>query len=487
MKKNSVVANYILNAIYQVLIIIVPLITTPYVSRVLGAEGIGKYSYTYSIISYLLIFAAMGTTTYGQRTIAYFQDDLYKRSCKFFEIVIFRGCLTLGCIFLYVTYLVGPLCKYKNVAIVQSIYLISLVFDVSWFFQGMEDFKRLVFRNTVAKIFNIVLIFLFVKDKGDVISYTLILSGMTFIANISIWPYLPSLIKKVKLKDLHPFSNFKEIFLLFIPTVAIQINGVLDKTMIGSFAMSAAENGYYEQTDKVVRMALAVVTSLGTVMIPRISKLYFDKKYDEMQNYINKSYQMIWLMGVPIMFGITAISSVFVPVFYGIGFDKIKILLPIYCCMIIPVALSNVTGCQFLIPTKQQNVYSLAVVLSTIVNIIFNVILIPKYLSIGASIASVSAEIVGALVMLIYVNKKNMIKIKDIFTISIKKWIAGIIMYVVVKILSFYLAISIMSLIILIAIGGITYLLGLMVLKDEFLMNILENIYQKFLKKREGN
>lgn len=285
MQKKSIAVNYILNTTYQILILIVPLITTPYISRVLGAEGIGVYSYTYSVVSYFLIVAAMGTTTYGQRTIAYYQDDKYKRSCKFFEILLFRALTTGVCSIGYIWYLCSPYCQYNKVATIQIIYLIAIAFDISWLFQGLEDFKRIVLRNTIAKIFNVVLILTVVKQAGDVDKYTFILAGMTFVANISVWPYVPKIIQKVKLSDVKPLKNTREIFLLFIPTIAIQVNAVLDKTMIGGFAISAAENGYYEQTEKIVRMALAVVTSLGTVMIPRIAKLFHDKKTEQMRQY----------------------------------------------------------------------------------------------------------------------------------------------------------------------------------------------------------
>lgn len=347
MQKKSIAVNYILNTTYQILILIVPLITTPYISRVLGAEGIGVYSYTYSVVSYFLIVAAMGTTTYGQRTIAYYQDDKYKRSCKFFEILLFRALTTGVCSIGYIWYLCSPYCQYNKVATIQIIYLIAIAFDISWLFQGLEDFKRIVLRNTIAKIFNVVLILTVVKQAGDVDKYTFILAGMTFVANISVWPYVPKIIQKVKLSDVKPLKNTREIFLLFIPTIAIQVNAVLDKTMIGGFAISAAENGYYEQTEKIVRMALAVVTSLGTVMIPRIAKLFHDKKTEQMRQYIQQSYQFVWIIGIPIMMGVMAIADTFVPVFYGSGYDKIKILLPIYSLSVIPVALSNVTGCQF--------------------------------------------------------------------------------------------------------------------------------------------
>lgn len=483
MKKKSVTANYLFNTAYQVLILIVPLITTPYISRTLGAESIGVYSYTYSIVSYFLIVASMGTTTYGQRTIAYYQDDEYKRSCKFFEILLFRAVSTSICCIMYIVYLLTPFCKYNKIAWLQIIYLVAIAFDISWLFQGLEDFKKIVLRNTVAKIFNIVLILTMVTQKTDVDKYTLILAGMTLIANISVWPYVPRVIKRVNISDIKPFRNTKEILLLFIPTIAIQVNAVLDKTMIGGFAINAAENGYYEQTEKVVRMALAVVTSLGTVMIPRIAKLYHDKNLKQMQQYIEKSYQFVWLIGVPIMLGLIAITDVFVPVFYGDGYDRIKILLPVYSLSVIPVALSNVTGCQFLIPTKRQNVYSAAVLSSTLVNVVLNATLIPTFLANGAAVASVVAECVGCLFMLVYVHARKLVKVKRVFFISTKKWLAGILMLVCVKVSGQICGASIKNLAFMILEGGVVYFIALLIFKDDFFCANISMIVKKMKSK----
>lgn len=482
-KKKSVTVNYLLNTTYQILILIVPLATTPYISRTLGADGVGVYSYTYSIVSYFLIFAILGTSTYGQRSIAYVQDDKYLLSCRFFEIFIVRFLSSFVCILTYICYLFTPLCKYQSIAWLQLIWLLGTIFDISWLFQGLEDFKRIVIRNTIAKIFNVVLIYLFVQNQSDVGKYTTILAGMTLIANLSVWSYLPRLISKVKICDLKPFHNIKDIFFLFIPTIAIQVNAVLDKTMIGWFIDGSAENGYYEQTEKVVRMALAIVTSLGTVMIPRIAKLYHDKNSNQMKHFICNSYQFAWLIGIPIMLGLISIVNTFVPVFYGPGFDRIKVLMPVYAFCVIPVALSNVTGCQFLIPTKRQNIYTFAVISSAIVNAVLNSILIPNFWADGAVVASVIAEYVGCLIMLVYVHRKKLIDIHTVFSGSVKKWIAGVVMLICVRLTENILNVSVGALALLIIEGIIVYFLLLFIQKDAFALSITEKVIHRVCSK----
>ena len=480
-KKKSITLNYLLNTSYQILILIVPLVTTPYISRTLGADGVGVYSYTYSIVSYFLIFAILGTSTYGQRSIAYVQDNKYLLSCKFFEILIIRFLSTSVCVLIYIYYLFTPLCKYQSIAWLQMIWLIGNIFDISWLFQGLEDFKRIVIRNTIAKIFNVILIYVFVQTRSDIGKYTMILAGMTLVANLSVWPYLPQIICKVKIRNLKPFHDIKEILYLFAPTIAIQVNAVLDKTMIGWFVVGSAENGYYEQTEKVVRMALAIVTSLGTVMIPRIAKLYHDKNTNQMKYFIGNSYQFVWLVGIPIMLGLISIVNTFVPVFYGPGFDRIKVLMPIYALCVIPVALSNVTGCQFLIPTKRQNVYTFAVATSAIVNAILNSALIPKYFADGAVVASVIAEFVGCLIMLVYVQRNKLVEIHTIFSGSIKKWIAGVMMFLCVRLTQNILDTSIVSLILLIIEGVVVYFTLLFIQRDSFALSMAKKLFKKFV------
>lgn len=483
MRQKSIKINYILNTAYQVLVLIVPLITTPYISRVLGANGIGVYSYTYSIISYFVLCAVMGTTAYAQRTIAFYQEDAEKRSEKFFDILAFRVISTVICCVVYAIYLKSPMCAYRQVATVQLIYLIAVAVDISWLFQGMEDFKCIVLRNTVAKIFNILLLFLLVRNEEDVVIYTLILSGMTLIANISVWPYLPKYIHRVPLTKIRPFADMKSIISLFIPTIAIQVYAVLDKTMIGFFATNAVENGYYEQTEKIVRMALAIVTALGTVMIPRIAKLFHDNDQKQIKHYLRQSYQFVWFLSIPIMCGLIGVGDLFVPVFYGAGYDKVRILLPIYSCLVVAVALSNVTGCQYLIPTKKQNIYTIAVVVSAISNLLLNFILIPEYLSVGAATASVSAEIIGAAIMLIYVHKKKLLNITEVFKLSYKNWISGVIMLFVVKKVSVIAKPTVINLLFSIAVGVTVYVLMLIIQKDRFFIHNFKKIIEKVTKR----
>ncbi|MDE5548806.1 MAG: flippase, partial [Clostridia bacterium] len=430
MAEKSIKKNFIFNIFYQVFALITPLIVTPYVSRVLGADGIGQYSYANSILSYFNLFAVLGTGLYGQRAIGYTQLNKIERSRKFAEVFLLR--LTTSSIMLvaYAVFVFVAVGKSNEtefiIYLILAFNLINVVLDITWFFQGMEEFGKTVSTSTLIRILSLVSIFVFVKSTSDLWVYVLIMVAQTVLGNIVLWCLLPKYICKVK--DVHPFKDLKTIIALFLPTIATQIYVVLDKSMIGWFTDGYFENGYYEQAEKVVKITLSAVTALGTVMIPRIARYFKEGNTEGLKYYIYKSYRFIWLMAIPIMIGLSVVADFFVPIFFGEGYDKCSLLIPILSCLTILIGLSNVTGIQYFVPTGKQNVLTMTVVVGAVVNLIFNLILIPKFASVGASIASIIAEFSVTLAGIIYVKKTKQFEIKRIFTESWKYWIDGIVM-----------------------------------------------------------
>lgn len=466
----SIKKNYIYNVIYQILLLVVPLITTPYVSRVLSVDGIGLYSYANSIVSYFVLVATLGTTTFGQRQISYNHDNKEELSRTFWELFIFR---TLTSAFTLAVYFVIFTIVYQEnqlIYLIFSLNIINVIFDISWFFQGLEEFGKTVLRNIIFKILSVVAIFVFVRTQNDLWLYVLFMIAFTVLGNLTMWLYLPKYLCKVK--GIRPFRDTKSIIQFFIPTVATQIYTVLDKSMIGWFTDGTTENGYYEQAEKISKIALAVVTSLGTVMIPRISKVFKDGNIEKVRYYLYKSYRFVWMLSIPIMFGLVAISDIFVPVFFGDGYEKCEILIPIFSLLTIIIGLSNVNGMQLFVPTGRQNILTLTVVVGAIVNIIFNLILIPLFASIGACIASVIAEFCVTLVGFIYIKVKDKMPISPIFKSSIKYWIAGTVMFGALIGLKFILDSNIIGLVISISSGILIYFILLLIMKDSFLYEI---------------
>ena len=475
MKEKSLKKNFGFNLVYQILILIAPLIVTPYVSRVLGVDGIGKYSYANSIVSYFLLFAVLGTSTYGQRAIGYTQKHKEERSRAFWEIFIFRlltGIFTLGAYAIYI-FILAPKSSFTLYAIL-ALNIVNVIIDISWFMQGMEEFGKTATTSIIFRILNIVSVFLFVRQPSDLLKYVLITVGFTVLGNLCLWLFLPKNLCKVR--GVRPFHDVKSIFQLFLPTIAMQIYLVLDKSMIGWFSEGYTENGYYEQADKIIKMALTAVTALGIVMIPRISRLHKEGNNEQVKFYIYKSYRYIWMMAIPIMFGLIAVSGIFVPIFFGSGYEKCELLIPLLSVLTIFIGLSNVSGIQFFVPTGRQNILTLTVVIGALINVALNAVLIPFFASIGAAIASVAAELCVTIVGLIYIKKKELFELKPIFTCSWKYWISGIVMFGAIFVIRYFVPTTIWAIVVLILVGIVVYFFMLLILRDAMLMDFLTKI-----------
>lgn len=478
MGKKSVVKNYIFNASYQVLALIVPLITTPYVSRVLLADGIGVYSYTYSIVSYFTLCAILGTATYGNRIIGILQDNPEERTKRFWDVFLLRVITSSIALFIYLVYAV-ILAANRWIAIIQSIYIAAVMFDISWYFQGLEEFKKIAVRNYIVKIINVIYIFAYVKSAQDLWKYVFGLAFLTFIGNLSIWVYLPKYTLKLKKYRPRPFNDFNTIVQLFIPSVAIQIYAMLDKSMIGWFSSTSFENGYYEQSEKIVKMCLMLVTSLSTVMIPRISKAFAEKRQDNLLAAVYGSYNFVWFLSVPLMFGIIGVAPILVPVFFGPGYEKVELLLPIFSVLFIVMGLNSTTGSQYFITTGQQKVYTSRVIIGGIVNLCLNLLLIPRLYSIGAAIGSVTGETVITVTEFRYIYINKQFDVAKVFKLARKYLIAGFLMMIYLLVIRNFVPISVKSLVMIIPTAALLYFAALLIQKEKFVMEGLNIVKRK--------
>ncbi len=471
--KKSITKNYIYNLIYQILILILPLITTPYISRVLGAENIGIYSYTISIVTYFILFGSLGIAMYGQREIAYLQDNKQKYSKTFWEIFILRFItMFISMLIFYFTF-----AKNGDYAIYYKILLIEIIancLDISWFFQGLEEFKKIVIRNTIIKIVSIICIFIFVKNSDHLIIYFFIYVLSILLGNITLWPYLLKFLTPIKVKELNIGQHLKPTIALFIPQIAIQIYTVLDKVMIGAIITDKSEVGYYEQSQKIIKMLLTVVTSLGTVMVPRIANTFINGDTKKIQEYMKRAFNFVFLIAFPMMFGVLAISNNFVPIFFGQGYEKVAILMSVISPILLIIGLSNVIGTQYLLPTKKQKEFTISVAIGALVNFTINMLLIKKYGALGASIGTVVAEICVTMMQFIFIRKR--FNILEILKISIKYLIAAVIMFIGCIIIGNIIKNSLYAIIAQVVVGIGVYGIILLILKDQFVYAILKKV-----------
>ena len=479
MPKKSITKNYLYNLSYQILILILPLITTPYLSRVLGARGTGIYSYTYTIANYFVLFGSLGVSLYGQREIAYAQQKKQKRKQIFMELVIFRFItMAIAIAIYYICFIkTGVYSQYYRILLFE---LIAGAFDISWFFQGLEDFKRTVTRNILVRTISVALIFIFVKREEDLITFMYIYSLADLIGNLTLWAYLPRYFKGVKVHNLNLVHQIQPIILLFIPQITSKLYNMLDTTMLGKIIEDKAETGYYEQSQKIIRLLLTVVTSLGTVMIPRMANMFANGEKKQINYYMRRSFSFVFMLSFPMMFGVISVSKAFTPVFFGAGYEKTSTLMCVMSPIILLMGVANVLGNQYLLPTQRQGEYTKAVGIGVVVNFILNAIMINLWASVGACIASVLSQLVVDYVQ--FKQLKNEIKFKSVAKLSYKYIFASVIMFLACSLTKLIVNDGAASIVLQVLVGVLVYGFILIRLKDEYLYMLLRKIYLKTTK-----
>ena len=486
-KKKSLKKNYIYNLIYQLFLLIVPIFVTPYVARILSSDGTGIYAYGYSIVTYFTVLSALGFNIYGQRAIAKVQNDKYKQTVLLCEIFIARLVPTVLSALLYLCLnyfnVFGDI--YQNVIYLLAFNIIASAFDISFYFQGLEEFGKIAFANVFVKIFSIISIFIFVKQGSDLWIYTLIQSLTLLISNVCLFVFLKNKLVKIRFSDVHPMKHFVPSFILFIPTIATTLYTSLDKTMIGVITGNPTENGNYEYADKIVKMGLTVVASLGTIMISRNSALIETNNINGFKKNVNKTLRFVFAAAIPITLGIISVSDNFIPWYLGDGYDKASTLLKILSPLVFIIGISNVLGLQCLIPKGEDKKYTIAIFSGVFVNLILNFVFIYFFGSIGAAISTIFAELTVTSVMLFYTRKY--IDFKLLMVETWKYILSGIIMLAICLIESYFLKSSIPNTLIIVFSGAITYFGMLFILRDSLLLSYSKYYWLLFLSKINKN
>lgn len=401
---NSVKRNFVYNILYQILVFLLPLMTTPYLSRVLGADRTGVYSYAHSIAYYFVLFAMLGLNNYGNREIARSRDDIKLRSKTFWSIYFLQILTSITALVVYVAYCI--LVKSNDlVSWILLLYVLSAGLDINWFFWGLEEFKITVTRNTVIKLSSVASIFLFVKTNNDLGIYTFIMALSTFLSPLLLWPYLAKRVKWYKPSYKEVINHLKPNLILFIPIIAISLYKVMDKIMLGNMA-TFTEVGFYEYSEKVIAIPIACVNALGTVMLPRMSNLVAKKQTNTELSIIEKSIIVGAGLAISMGFGLMSIAKDFVPLFYGPGYDKCVLLFYVLMPSCSFLAVANILRTQYLIPRKRDRDYIISVFLGAIVNLVVNALLIPSLQSVGAAIGTLIAEATVCVYQMFIVRKE---------------------------------------------------------------------------------
>ncbi len=486
MKNNRVKMNFIYNIAYQVLVLILPLITAPYLSRVISGDGIGIYSYTQAFSNYFVLIAMLGIESYGNREIARVRDDKEKKEKTFWSIFVIQFFLTVVLSVIYVMYVIISDLQYKTIYLLQLFYVISAGFNINWYFFGMEKFKITVTRNMVIKIITTIAIFMFVKKPTDLWLYTLIISLGTFISTIVVWPFL---LKEISFRRITWFSvklHIKPNLTLFIPVLAVSLYNVMDKIMLGSMS-TYSEVAYYTYAEKIIQVPVTVIIALGTVMMPHITNLISNGREEECKLLFDKAMLFVIFLSTAFTFGMANLAPVFSDWYYGNDFARCGLFMVYLSPVIVFKSWANLVRTQYIIPNGYDFIYILSVSMGAITNLCINALMIPKFQGIGAIIGTISAEFIVCFIQIWKTRKSIQFKLHLVDGLSF--FVIGTLMYSIMQFVGVHLLVNsnFFNMLLRFTVGTVFYIIASMcfllgIKKDERVVKILENYTTKGLK-----
>ena len=473
--KDKLISNYLYNLCYQALIVITPIITMPYVSRVLGDENIGLYNFFNSMVTYFAIFGCVGLNLYGQREVASCKDNPKKRTRVFLELSIFRIVTLTLSILAYFLLIVKNSTSYSLYYAFFVIELLSNLFDISWFYQGMEEFKIQALRNLIVKILALILIFTYVKTEKDLGLYIICTAGANLVGAMSLWVHLPRYLARTYITAFGITKHIAPALILFVPQIATSIYTHIDKTMIRIFS-DYFQVGYYSLSEKIVRIILSLVTALGAVMLSRVADRYAKGDFEGIKQYINKSFKFLFTIAYPVSFGIIAVAPKTIPWFLGDGFEPAVRCTMLLAPIVIFIGISNILGTQFLLPTRRMKEYTVAVSCGLVVNVFMNSVLISTWGCFGAAVATCIGEIVVVFVQFVFVKKDFK---ASVLLLGYKNFIAALIMAVAVYFVIKPMPVKVSTSLIGIAIGVVLYIVLLIVLREKFMFQQIGKFFKR--------
>ena len=477
---NKLIKNYIYNILYQILVLIAPIMTTPYLARVLGANSLGVSNYVITIAGFFTTIGLLGIQNYGIREIAYVKQDAKKMESTFYELFLTRLLLCAVTLAVYVPYTFFS--AYPILMWIASMYVVAVFIDPCWFYIGMEDMGKAVARNFLAKSLNVIGIFVLIKKVQDAEKYVFLLSFMTLVASLFAMQYLGAYFQLEKFKfnlDIkhvgrNIVKHIKSSLQLFWPQIATTVYLSVDKIMLEHLVSSSAV-AYYDQAEKIVRIPLTFITVLSTVMMPRLASQFAYGSKEQVKAYLSKTIHFSLMLAFPMMLGIIGIISNLVPWYLGIDFlpviQAVRFLSPI----IVLCSLVGVSGDQYFTATQQTKIITTSYFLAAISNVVIDVCLIPQYGIVGAAIGTIAAYEVSLLIQYKVLLKEIDLK-KDVIN-SISYMFKSIPMLIIVVTMSNRMPTRWSTTLIQIIAGVLVYGLVLLFSKDKFMRSFVEKSY----------
>ena len=474
MQEKKISINIFYNILNQIVSFIVPLILSPYVARVLSAELIGDYSYALANSSYFVLIEALGFSLYGMLKVSANRADKNYISTLFKEIMIAKFFLMVICIIVYTISFVWTSSDNKILCAIMIMNIISTGIDSTWFLMGMEDFKTTALRNIAVRLVNIVLIIILVKSEKDFLIYAIIMQLSNVISYIVVFPTVKKYIISSKVSFKNILKHTIKSLIYFVPGIVNTIFTSADKTVLGAFANSY-EVGVYEQASKICSLCGSVINSISNVVMPRVTYLNHNSSNEKSKKFMFKTLHYASVVAIAVTVGIICISDEFVPLFFGLGYEKSAVLLKILAFNVLMSILANYIGQQCLISNDKQNQYNIAISVGAILNVILNLFMVERLQSVGVSVASVVSS--GVLFWVVLIFSREIISLKNIIQMDWKAIISAIIMFVTIYWLSFDNLF--ITLVVKVVVGAAVYITILAILREEIIQEVFSNIIRQ--------
>lgn len=474
--------NYLYNAVYQLLVILTPIITAPYLARVLGADNLGIYGYINSSGNIITTCALLGIFAYGNRQTAYVRDNRQELTETFWEIEFTRVILGICGTAAYVLYaLLNP--KFRIFFILYYPYILAQFIDCTWVYVGLEDMRPAVLKNTVSRLLNVFGIFLFIRTKDDLWIYVLLIAITALITNIAAYSQIPKHIGRPA-GDIHSISkHIRSSIFLFLPQVASLFYLQVDKVMLQWITGMSSQISFYDHAEKLINIPLSLIAVMSTVMMPRIANEFRNDNRRQIEFLLQKAGRYALCAAFPMMFGLAVIAKKFIPWYLGKEFFPVANAMTILAPIVLLNSLSGISGQQYFTATNQINILMKAYGSAAIFNVIVNALLIPRYGYIGAAVATVGSSLISTLMQYYYLTRQ--IHISSLVNCSIRYGMASCFMALSVFILTSSMRSGPLTTFMQIVLGIAVYTGIMLFLRDATLMEIWQKAREIVEKSRK--
>lgn len=479
-KKDSLKKNFVLQFLYQIIVLVIPLILSPYLTRTLQETSLGIYSYAHSISYYFVVIANLGIARHGQRLIAQSRDDSIKLRKSFWSLFTFHSVFSILVLVIYILFVSFFVKTDNTVFYIESLFVLSALFDITWLFYGLENFKSVVVKNLIIKILHCACIFIFVHTPNDINVYTLICSGSILAGQVVMIPQAIMLVKPINFNVKDVLVHTKPMIIFAIAVIASTLYTTFDMTLLG--LMTNKENvAFYNYANQIISIPNMVIGVIGTVMFPKACKMAAVGDIEGQKKYINYSLEITAILSMGSIFGLLGVANLFVCIYYGEAFNICGGVMKALTPVIFIIGMGNIVRTQYMIPNGMDRDYILCIVYNAVINLILSILLIPILDIYGAVIGTVSAECFGFLYQL-YLCRK-FIDFKQILKVSFPYTLIGSIMYICIISLNGLYTNSIKVLVTQILIGFVIFcILTFIYLFKKY--DDLRNIVVEFLVRR---